>query len=28
VDVTLGIESEERVEIVDGLQEGDVVIGY
>jgi multidrug efflux pump subunit AcrA (membrane-fusion protein) len=28
IDVTLGIESEERVEIVDGLEEGDVVIGY
>jgi multidrug efflux pump subunit AcrA (membrane-fusion protein) len=27
VDVTLGIESEERVEIVDGLEEGLVVIG-
>jgi multidrug efflux pump subunit AcrA (membrane-fusion protein) len=27
VDVTLGIESDDRVEIVDGLEEGDVVIG-
>jgi multidrug efflux pump subunit AcrA (membrane-fusion protein) len=27
VDVTLGIESEDRVEIVDGLEEGQVVIG-
>ena len=27
VDVTIGIESTERVEIVDGLQEGQVVIG-
>jgi multidrug efflux pump subunit AcrA (membrane-fusion protein) len=27
VDVTLGIESEDRVEIVDGLQEGEVVVG-
>jgi multidrug efflux pump subunit AcrA (membrane-fusion protein) len=27
VDVILGIESEERVEIVDGLEEGQVVIG-
>jgi multidrug efflux pump subunit AcrA (membrane-fusion protein) len=28
VDVTLGVESDERVEIVTGLEEGDVVIGY
>ncbi len=28
VDITLGIESAERVEIVAGLEEGDVVIGY
>ncbi|MGD8794612.1 MAG: HlyD family efflux transporter periplasmic adaptor subunit [Anaerolineae bacterium] len=27
VDVTLGIESAERVEIVDGVEEGDVVVG-
>jgi multidrug efflux pump subunit AcrA (membrane-fusion protein) len=27
VDVTLGIESDDRVEIVEGLQEGDVVLG-
>jgi len=27
VDVTLGIESDDRVEIVDGLEEGDVVVG-
>lgn len=27
VDVTLGIESEDRIEIVDGLEEGQVVIG-
>ncbi len=27
VDVTLGIESEDRVEIVSGLEEGDVVVG-
>ncbi len=27
VDVTIGIESEDRVEIVDGLEEGQVVIG-
>jgi multidrug efflux pump subunit AcrA (membrane-fusion protein) len=27
VDVILGIESEDRVEIVDGLEEGDVVVG-
>jgi multidrug efflux pump subunit AcrA (membrane-fusion protein) len=27
VDVTLGIESEDRVEIVAGLEEGDIVIG-
>jgi multidrug efflux pump subunit AcrA (membrane-fusion protein) len=27
VDVTLGIDSDERVEIVDGLEEGDVVVG-
>ena len=27
VDVILGIESEDRVEIVDGLEEGDVVLG-
>jgi multidrug efflux pump subunit AcrA (membrane-fusion protein) len=27
IDVTLGIESEDRVEIVDGLEEGQVVIG-
>jgi RND family efflux transporter MFP subunit len=28
VDVTLGIESDNRIEIVAGLEEGDVVIGY
>jgi hypothetical protein len=27
VDVTLGIESDDRVEIVNGLEEGDVVVG-
>jgi multidrug efflux pump subunit AcrA (membrane-fusion protein) len=27
VDVTVGIESEDRVEIVDGLEEGQVAIG-
>jgi multidrug efflux pump subunit AcrA (membrane-fusion protein) len=27
VDITVGIESAERVEITDGLQEGEVVIG-
>ncbi len=27
IDVTLGIESDDRVEIVEGLQEGDVVVG-
>jgi RND family efflux transporter MFP subunit len=27
VDVTLGIESEDRIEIVDGLEEGQVVVG-
>jgi RND family efflux transporter MFP subunit len=27
VDVTLGIESEDRVEIVEGLKEGEVVVG-
>jgi multidrug efflux pump subunit AcrA (membrane-fusion protein) len=27
VDVTLGVESEDRIEIVDGLEEGQVVIG-
>ncbi len=28
VDVTLGIESDDRVEIEEGLVEGDVVVGY
>jgi multidrug efflux pump subunit AcrA (membrane-fusion protein) len=27
VDVTIGIESSDRVEIIDGLEEGDVVVG-